>query len=426
MAVPPNPSNENERLQAVRAHFTSEDGHDAGLQDVAEAAAEILGAPIALVSIVDTDHQFFPGNVGLADCRSTSRDVAFCAYTILGNDLFEVPDAAVDPRFSDNPLVTGSPFIRFYAGVPLTTDDGTRIGSLCVIDTEPRHLSEADRKNLSVLARTATRILAKIKERRRMQQELENALAQARRAEATKGAFLASMSHELRTPLNAVIGFAQLLEKEAFGPMPDRRYVEYARDIHASGTHLLDLINDILDLSCLEAGRREFYPQELDLGEQLEWVRRMIAPIAEKHAATVTVDVPTDLDRIIWDRRALRQVLLNLTSNAVKYGNGACSIEVARVGHRDIQIIVADDGPGIDPALKAQLFRPFARLDRQTSGETEGTGLGLALCHALVDLGGGEIDIDSMPGLGSRVLVVLKEVVSDDLDIAADAGALGQ
>jgi GAF domain-containing protein len=144
MPPAPKPSNENARLQAVRAHFAGGEAHDDGLQEVAEAAAEILGAPIALVSIVDAEHQFFPGNHGLTGCQTTLRDVAFCGYTILGDDLLEVPDATTDSRFRDNPLVVGPPYIRFYAGVPLVTDDDARIGTLCVIDTEPRYLGAAD------------------------------------------------------------------------------------------------------------------------------------------------------------------------------------------------------------------------------------------------------------------------------------------
>jgi GAF domain-containing protein len=144
MPPAPKPSNENARLQAVRAHFAGGEAHDDGLQEVAEAAAEILGAPIALVSIVDAEHQFVPGNHGLTGCQTTLRDVAFCGYTILGDDLLEVPDATTDSRFRDNPLVVGPPYIRFYAGVPLVTDDDARIGTLCVIDTEPRYLGAAD------------------------------------------------------------------------------------------------------------------------------------------------------------------------------------------------------------------------------------------------------------------------------------------
>ncbi|MBK1671143.1 hypothetical protein CKO28_24365 [Rhodovibrio sodomensis] len=416
MPPAPKPSNEHARLQAVRAHFAGGEAHDDGLQEVAEAAAEILGVPIALVSIVDAEHQFFSGNHGLTGCQTTPRDVAFCGYTILGDELLEVPDATIDSRFRDNPLVIGTPYIRFYAGVLLVTDEGARIGTLCLIDTEPRRLSATDKKNLHVLARTAARILSKIRERLRIQHELEDALAIARQAEATKGAFLASMSHELRTPLNAVIGFAQVLESEAFGSMPDRRYVDYAQDIHASGTHLLELINDILDLSCLEAGRRQFYPDELKTDAEVEWVRRMIAPIAKKHRATVQVDLSQAPERIVWDRLGLRQILLNLVSNAVKYGRSICSIEVRRLAERDLQIAIVDDGPGVDPAVQARLFEPFARLANTISRETEGTGLGLALCRSLVELGGGRIYMDSEPGKGTRIVVLLKRAVPVDME----------
>lgn len=420
MPPAPLPIDEAARLDTLRAHFEQTGAPDDALQNVAEAAAEILGFPIALISVVDSDRQFFQGCVGLDGVSETPRDHAFCAYTILGDELLEVPDARLDDRFFDNPLVTGDPFIRFYAGAPLKTDDGYRIGTLCIIDTAPRSLTEEQRAQLLTLVRTAARILAKIREQRRTQRELECALASAREAEATKAAFLASMSHELRTPLNAIIGFAQVLEGQLFGAMPDARYVDYASDIRASGEHFLELINDILDLSCIEAGKRKLYPEELDIAGELDWVRRMIAPICEKHRTLISVSCTDDISHMVWDRRALRQVLVNLASNAAKYGGRSCELAVRRGDAQATAVItVSDDGPGMAADVRDRVVRPFVRGETGPDVKQEGTGLGLSLCRGLVELGAGTISIESEDGTGTTVEVVLPGTLTEKADALA-------
>ena len=174
-----------------------------------------------------------------------------------------------------------------------------------------------------------------------------------------------------------------------------------------------ELLGDILDLSCIEADKRQLHPEEVDLAEEAAWVRRMTAPVAEKHDTRVSISQPDEIACIVWDRRALRQILINLTTNAAKYGGKRCEIVFRRAGPRDLTISVIDDGPGIDPDVQASLFQPFTRGGNAFSSEIEGSGLGLALCRRLVELGGGTIALDSALGRGTRVDVNLPDALCE-------------
>ena len=406
MQIAPHPENDSARVAVLREHITLSDPRDLALDDIARAAAEIISVPIGLVSLVDAEEQVFGGCHGLNGVRGTARAFAFCGHTILKPGIFLVPDACADPRFHDNPLVVGSPHVRFYAAVPLTSDEGFRIGALCVIDTAPRRgLNEDQRHHLMTLARTASGILRKMRQQRRTQVALEQALAAAEAAEKAKTLFFASASHELRTPLNAVIGFADLLERQPFGAMPDVRYVDYVRDIRAGGCHLLDLVNDLLDLSSIEAGQRSLSPEPLELKDEIEWMRRMTADMACRNSRNVVFNRDPRVEELRWDRRAFRQTLLNLITNALKYGGDLCTVNV---GHNPtiggIQMTITDNGPGIPPAVRPHLFEPFACGDPEVPWQGMGTGLGLALCKRLVELGSGSIEIK--PGTDGTTVVL--------------------
>ena len=424
MPPAPHPADEPDRLQALRRHMRIDEGRDDGLQAIAEMAARAIGVPIALVSLVDDTEQFFGGCTGLEGTERTPRDAAFCAYTILEPGILEVPDARQDSRFADNPLVTGWPYIRFYAGVPLTSADGHRLGTLCLIDQQPRQLDARQRQQLHDMAETATRVLRKLGALKAANAQLSDALEEARRAERATTMFFTSITHELRTPLNAVIGFAQLLEQQPFGVMPDDRYVEYASDIRRSGEHLLALINDILDVSRLEAGQLALSPEEVNLGAEVDWALRLLEPLCQTHGATVQpADGLSGID-LVFDRRALRQLLLNLLSNAVKYAGAHGPIAVAADSAADgVKLSVRDQGPGMDRETLAHLFEPFTRGQNVHAG-AEGTGLGLALCRKLLDLAGGEIAVTSAPGEGTRIDLTLP--YSQEKPASTDRGPAGK
>lgn len=246
-----------------------------------------------------------------------------------------------------------------------------------------------------------------ITERVEAAERLATALDQAEAANRAKSAFLATMSHELRTPLNAIIGFSDIMLHELFGPLGSPRYRDYARHVQNSGRHLLDLINDVLDMSKLEAGRYTLDESWMEAAEAIETCRALAAVPADVGGVTLAVECPPDLPNLLADERALRQVLLNLLSNAVKFTprGGRVTVSAVREGDGRIAITVRDTGIGIAADALARILEPFQQADSSISGRFGGTGLGLSICRDLMALHGGSLSIDSEPGRGTAATI---------------------
>jgi two-component system, cell cycle sensor histidine kinase PleC len=233
--------------------------------------------------------------------------------------------------------------------------------------------------------------------------------AEAEAANASKTAFLANISHELRTPLNAILGFSELIARECLGPVGSPRYKEYAHDIHTSGTHLLSLINDLLDVAKIEAGRMEVEPQMVETQRAIESALKFVMAKARDRSQALTIAVDQTASVLYADERALKQIVINLVSNAVKFTQDGGRIEVSatRNAHGDFQLVVADNGPGIAREKIDRVFKPFSQADNRYDRQSGGTGLGLALVRGLCELHGGRAWIESEPGKGTRAYVVL-------------------
>jgi two-component system cell cycle sensor histidine kinase PleC len=230
-------------------------------------------------------------------------------------------------------------------------------------------------------------------------------------ANRAKSEFLANMSHELRTPLNAINGFSEMMVGEMFGPLGDDRYRTYSQDILNSGQHLLALINDVLDMSKIEAGKLNLRFEPVRLDELAEDAVRLIKNRAETAGLAVAIDVPA-LPEVEGDYRALKQVLLNLLSNAVKFTPRGGRVVLKAEGRRDnmgerVRVSVADTGIGIAAQDMIRLARPFEQIESQQSKTQQGTGLGLALSKSLVEMHGGMLEIESQPGVGTTVSFLL-------------------
>jgi signal transduction histidine kinase len=241
--------------------------------------------------------------------------------------------------------------------------------------------------------------------RRRESETLRLALAleAATAAGRAKNDFLAKMSHELRTPLNAILGFSDLIGAALAGPLP-ARYRDYAQDIHRSAEHLLSLINDVLDISRLESGRLDLRDEEVDLAELAAEVVALLRLRAEERAVTIGLDLPDDLPRLTADRRAVLQMLLNLSSNALKFAPAGTSITLAAAHHADGVIVeVSDRGPGIGADKAAMVTEPFGRGSSFIARAGEGIGLGLPITKALIERHDGRLEIHSPPEGGTQV-----------------------
>ncbi|MGZ3400495.1 MAG: PAS domain-containing sensor histidine kinase, partial [Caulobacteraceae bacterium] len=247
----------------------------------------------------------------------------------------------------------------------------------------------------------------------------------AESANKAKSEFLANMSHELRTPLNAINGFSEVMMAELFGPLGDKRYSEYVRDIHSSGEHLLSVINDILDMSKIEAGKMTMRFEMLDLNDVVADAVRLVRGRADDQGLRLSAEME-GLPEIEADFRALKQVLLNLLSNAIKFTPRGGAVRVWGKATRGpdgvdrVQVNVQDTGIGISREDLDRLASPFEQVESQHSKTQQGTGLGLALSKALIALHGGTLDIQSEPGKGTTVSFVLG-IFQDDVEGGATA-----
>ena len=232
---------------------------------------------------------------------------------------------------------------------------------------------------------------------------------EAETANASKTAFLANMSHELRTPLNAILGFSEIIAQECFGPVGSARYKDYAGDIHSSGAHLLSLINDLLDIAKIEAGKMDIAPHPLDAARAFDVVLKLVGTKAREKEQTLTIEIEPSAPLLYADERALKQILLNLVSNAVKFTPEGGRIQVVGGLARDgsFQIMVKDNGPGIPREKIDKIFQPFNQVDNRYDRQEGGTGLGLALVRGLAELHGGRAWLESEFGKGCSVFVNL-------------------
>jgi signal transduction histidine kinase len=241
----------------------------------------------------------------------------------------------------------------------------------------------------------------------RMSEELGRLYRQLETANRHKSEFLANMSHELRTPLNAVIGFSEVLQERMFGDLNEKQ-ADYVNDIHSSGRHLLALINDILDLSKIEAGHMELEASEFDLPAMLETALTLVRERAQRHGIALSLETAPEVGTVRGDERKLKQVTLNLLSNAVKFTPEGGSVRLgAQMNGAAIEVSVADTGVGIAPEDQALVFEEFRQVGNDAARKAEGTGLGLALARKFVELHGGTIRVESAPGRGSTFTFTL-------------------
>lgn len=294
--------------------------------------------------------------------------------------------------------------------VPLFGGDGEPFGILTVAQdvTDLMNTNAALEQRTSELIEANTNLSRQAAELEQLNVQFRNEKTAAQQANRAKSEFLANMSHELRTPLNAIIGFSEVLAAQIYGTLP-LRYLDYSKDILGSGKHLLDVINDILDMSRIEAGHYDLKLSNVNVARTVEAALKIVGNRAENKQQTLRFQFDGDLPVTRTDSRAIKQIIVNLVGNAIKFTppQGAIHVQVRPGPDKRIEILVGDNGPGIRQGHISHVFDPFWQAEESRSRRHEGTGLGLAICKNLVDLLGGTIRLESVYGEGTTVTISL-------------------
>lgn len=406
---------ERQRLAELHNYQILDSAPESSFDRLTRIAASIFEMPISLVTFIDEHRQWIKSAVGI-DLKETARQDAFCVYPVSTCKPVQIVDASIDPRFKNNRLVSGDPLIRFYAGAPLISRAGYALGAICVIDRKPRELSASQMAILEDLAATAAEML----EARRLCAAYEDLAQRAFQSDAAKSAFIANMSHELRTPLNAIIGFSDMMQKEIFGPIGVPKYLEYASDINKSGEYLLEIINEILDLAKIEAGKIEVNLERFHLASIVDHCSRLIEEAICSKKLSLQINLQPANIEIEQDRRLLTQILVNLLTNSIKFTpeHGAIRLEARRVADNSLYIEVKDTGIGMNEQEIDRMLKPFEQASQALNREHDGLGLGLALVSSFVKALGGTLKIESKKGLGTTVGICLPLQKPETIKIA--------
>jgi len=343
--------------------------------------------------------------------------------------------ATLEPVTEDFQIDCGEQGVRWLrvTSRPRRRDDGTIISDGLGLDITDSRMAEATLRKSQVelnarlveLHRTKARLESQSSVLVETARELTEARDTAEQASRAKSEFLSNMSHELRTPLNAILGFSEIIREQTFGPVGSPKYRDYASDIHESGLHLLELINDVLDFAKIEAGREELRVENVSIREVVDSVQRMVHERAERAGLTIECSLGRSLPLILADKRKIKQILLNVLSNAIKFTEhgGKVSLSAWCSDQGGFVIQVADTGIGIALEDIPKALGLIGQIDSAFSRRHEGTGLGLPLSKALVEMHGGSLDLQSQPGVGTTVTIRLpsERIVREQTAPAAKA-----
>ncbi|EAT11357.1 GAF domain-containing sensor histidine kinase [Bermanella marisrubri] len=384
---------ESERLKELLRLEVLDTDDESALDELTELASEICGTPISLISLIDSDRQWFKSRKGL-DADETSREVAFCSHAILQDEVFEVPNAATDERFHDNPLVTGAPDIRFYAGAPLVTESGMPIGTLCVIDTETHKLTEHQTRALKILA---NQVISQL-ELRLKHRQLEH-------LNKERDQIFAVMAHDLRTPFNGILGLSRILHEKANKLTPER-LKQMADAILTSSMQVYNLLDELLQWSRNRLGAISISLEPITLMPVIMETVDFLKDAVEMKQQTIDLDV--DHDAVVMaDKALIKTVIRNLLSNAIKYSPEQTTIQLQGIINQDqVEIAIIDQGSGMSDEIKQKVFRTSVKSGEGTMGE-KGHGLGLVLSAEFVRNQGGDIWVDEQYSPGTRVVFCL-------------------
>lgn len=393
MKIAPKSANEQERLNALNEYHILDTPAERDFDEIAELASIICETSISTVTLIDEARQWFKAKVGL-DIPETSRDIAFCSHVINQDSMMVVPDATKDERFHDNPLVTGNPDIRFYAGMPLVTPDGYNIGTLCVIDTKPKNLLPHQLFALQVLSKQVIK-----------QMELRKKVFELERLNDTHRKLLSVIGHDLRSPLTSLYGLLELSEKY---DLPPEEFKAKLPEVRQGFTAANSLLGNLLEWATSQFEHNGIKRKIISLRYVVDQIIADNQQQFDKKNNAVENLVDTTC-QVLADEHMLRTVLRNLLMNANKFTNdGRITISNAAVDTMT-EICIADTGVGMDQLQVSKMFNWDKRTSTKgTSGE-RGSGFGLLVSQEFVEKNGGRMWVESVPMEGSKFYFTLHQ-----------------
>jgi len=396
MSKAPEHPQESKRLAALKALNILDTPPEVDFDDIVELCAEVCNAPICLITVIEEERQWFKAKVGL-DVDQTPRELAFCTFCILQDGIFEIEDTHKDERVADNPLVTGEPFIRAYAGAPIWTKDGFPIGSLCVIKKEPSKLNAFQRKTLTILANQVSKQM----ELRMGNTELREVTQELNAHRDNLQQIIRVIGHDLRNPIGGLTSMLEILSQE-FETFDQDDIKDYLTEMITSSNQAFSLLENLLEWSKAEAGMSTKKIEPVDLTALICEVLDSVAPMAFAKELEVIENIQPEL-QLSLDKRMIASVLRNLLTNAIKFSNKQGRIELkAEVIKDSVRVEVRDFGVGMEAdQVDALLCHKKISSTYGTSGE-KGIGIGIGLTHDFLAQHGSRLHIESSPDKGTR------------------------
>ena len=391
---------EKERLKDLDSYSILDTLSEKDYDNLTAIAAEICDTPISLISLVDNKRQWFKSHHGL-DATETPKEIAFCAHAINDpNNVFIIQDSRLDERFHDNPLVTDNPNVIFYAGVPLISEMGLPLGTLCVIDNKPKLLSQGQIRSLRALSGQVMNLFKLRKKKRFLEQALLT--LEEKNQELERFAFVAA--HDLKSPLIGISSLIQIFSKK------------YGSNIDLNGKKLLTTIENSSDkLKNLIDGLLEYSRSESILKEQKTTIniKTLIADIITlfTYENSLNFVLDSSIKEVYLNRTVIEQILINLVANAIKYNDKQTTdIKIGISENEDYyNFYVQDNGIGIAPDHKAKIFQIFEIIAERDKFGKKGNGIGLATVKKIIEKSGGTIKVESELGIGSKFIFTLEK-----------------
>jgi signal transduction histidine kinase len=385
------PVNENLRLADLYQYNILDTPEEEEFNHLVKLASHICEAPISLISLIDAERQWFKARLGLQETE-TSRAISFCSHGILNGKIFIVPDATEDKRFADNPLVTGGHKIRFYAGVPLTSEAGNNLGMLCVKDTVPRNLTIEQQEALMILGKQVVKQL----ELRLKNQELERITEAQRR-------IISIIAHDVRSPLSSIVSLFKLYQNKRIDPDRFNNFL----DVSSTQLHsTLALLENLVEWGKIQLQSQCLVPVRLSLKELVDSVFTELTVQASLKENRL-VNETSDTVRLDMDENILRFMLRNLITNANKFTEkGRITVDGFNY-EKKVMIRVIDTGIGMPASMAERLFLSKEKYSRRGTQNESGSGLGLVLIREFVEKAGGSIQVQSTEGQGSSFIIEL-------------------